>query len=83
MRGRAAAVTVTVGAATTWLVAPLVSLALGRSLDEQARARLRATGPAPAPAGVVVPLRRPTTPWVSVPAPRSAADDVRRVSGVG
>jgi hypothetical protein len=80
MRGRAAAVTA-IGAATTWMAVPLLTLALGRSLDEQARSRVRAT--VPAPAGVVVPLRRSSAPWASVPSPRPAADDARRVSGVG
>jgi hypothetical protein len=85
---RAAAVTATIGAATigaatTWLAVPLLSLALGRSVDERTRARLRATVHVPGPAGVVVPLHRSATPWASVPAPRPAADDVRRVSGVG
>jgi hypothetical protein len=87
MRVRAAAVTGTVGVATTWLAVPLVSLALGRSVDERSRARVRAAVPttvaAPAPARVVVPLRRTPTTWAAVPAPRPAADDARRVSGVG
>jgi hypothetical protein len=87
MRVRAAAVTATVGAATTWLAVPLVSLALGRSLDERSRARVRAAAPAsgaiPAPTGVVVPLRRTPTAWAAIPAPRSVADDARRVSEVG
>ncbi len=80
MRGRAAAATA-IGAATAWMAVPLLSLALGRSLDEQARTRVRAA--VPAPDGVVVPLRRSPAPRASVPSPRSAADDVRRVSGVG
>jgi hypothetical protein len=87
MRVRAAAATATVGAATTWLAVPLVSLALGRSADERSRARVRAAVPAPGavppPTGVVVPLRRTPTTWAAVPAPRPAADDARRVSGVG
>jgi hypothetical protein len=80
---RAAAVTATIGVATTWLAVPLVSLTLGRSIDERSRARVRATVHVPTPDGVVVPLRRSATPWVSVPTPRPAADDARRVSGVG
>jgi hypothetical protein len=80
MRGRAAAVTA-IGAATTWMAVPLFSLARGRSLDEQARARVRAA--VPAAAGVVVPLRRSPAPRAAVPSPRPAADDARRVSGVG
>ncbi len=87
MRVRATAVTAAVGAATTWMAVPLVSLALGRTLDERARARVLALCPtsvAPAaPTAVVVPLRPSTTPWAAVPAPRSAGDAVRRVAGVG
>ena len=86
MRVRAATLTAAVGAATTWLAVPLLSLSLGRSLDDASRSRVRAQGRAPvtpaAPA-VVVPLRRSPTPWATVPAPRPAADAVRRVSGVG
>jgi hypothetical protein len=80
---RAAAVTATIGVATTWLAVPLVSLALGRSVDQRDRARVRAAVHVPTPDGVVVPLRRSATPWASVPTPRPAADDARRVSGVG
>jgi hypothetical protein len=80
MRGRAAAVTA-FGAATTWVAVPLLSLTLGRSLDAVARAQVRAA--VPAPAAVVVPMRRSPAPRASVPSPRPAADDARRVSGVG
>lgn len=88
MRARAAATTVAVGVVTTWMAAPWVVFALGRSLDETARARVRAvpgrTRPSSAETSetLVVPLRpRPT--WAAVPSPRPAADAVRRLSTVG
>ncbi len=85
MRVRATAVTAAVGAVAGWMAVPLLSLALGRSLDDRCRARLRDAGPAASARGpVVVPLQRtrpaPGRPaWASVPAPRPAADAVHRV----
>ncbi len=85
MRARAAATTAAVGVVTTWMAAPWVALALGRSLDETARARVRAVPGRTRPSFTetqVVPLRpRPT--WAAVPSPRPAADAVRRMSTVG
>jgi hypothetical protein len=85
MRARAAATTAAVGVVTTWMAAPWVALALGRSLDETARARVRAVPGRTRPSSsetLVVPLRpRPT--WAAVPTPRPAADAVRRTSTVG
>jgi hypothetical protein len=85
MRARAAATTAAVGVVTTWMAAPWVALALGRSLDETARARVRAvpgrTRPSSAETLVVPPRPRPT--WAAVPSPRPAADAVRRMSTVG
>jgi hypothetical protein len=69
MDARGVALTTAVGVVTTWMATPLLTLALGRSLDDEARSRMRA--------------QCALTPWAAVPAPRPAADDVRRVTRVG